>query len=131
MFTSSLRQTVLISLKICLVLGLLLLPFAISAAPAYAVRADAAPDSQSGNQNDDVVILKEVQNPDGTTTVTVRIYAAPNAPNAPDTTFWVSQDTYIASGNPNGNYGSNYQYGHWLQQQRRPGCAADAACSST
>ncbi len=111
MFTSSPRQSVFTSLRICLVLGLLLLPFAISAAPTYALRADAAPNSQSGNQNDNVVILKEVQNPDGTTTVTVRIYAAPNSPNAPDTTFWVSQDTYIASGNPNGNYGSAWNMG--------------------
>src|SRR5512136_2858044 len=107
MFTSSRRQTVLTSLKICLVLSLLLLPFALSAAPAYALRADAAPNSQSSNQNDNVVILKEVQNPDGTTTVTVRIYATPDSPNAPNTNFWISQDTYIASGNPSGNYGSS------------------------
>jgi hypothetical protein len=88
------------------VLGLLLLPFAISAAPAYALRADAAPNGQSVNQDDNVVILNEVRNPDGTTTVTVRIYATHNAPNAPATTFWISQDTYIASGVPDGNYGS-------------------------
>src|SRR5512136_3101967 len=111
MFTSSRRQTVLTSLKICLVLSLLLLPFALSAAPAYALRADAAPNSQSSNQNDNVVILKEVQNPDGTKTVTVRIFATPNAPTAPNTTFWVSQDTYIASGNPNGNYASAWNMG--------------------
>ncbi len=110
MFPSS-RPTVLTSLRICLVLGLLLLPLAIPAAPAYAVRADAAPSSQSGNQNDNVVVLKEVQNPDGTKTVTVRIYAAPNTPTAPHTTFWVSQDTYLASGNPNGNYGSDWRMG--------------------
>jgi hypothetical protein len=106
MLTSSPRQSVLALLRICLVLGLLLLPFAIAAAPAY-----AAPHSQAGNQNNDVVVLKEVQNPDGTTTVTVRIYAAPNSPTAPDTTFLVSQDTYIASGNPNGNYGSAWNMG--------------------
>jgi hypothetical protein len=111
MFTSSRRRTVLTSLTICLVLGLLLLPFALSAAPAYALRAEAAPNSQSGNQNDDVVILKEVQNPDDTTTVTVRIYAAPNAPNAPNTTASVSQDTYIASGNWFGNYGRSFEMG--------------------
>ncbi len=111
MLTSSRRQTVLASLKICLALGLLLLPFAISTAPAYALRGDAAPNSQSGNQNDNVVVLKQVQNPDGTTTTTVRIYATPKSPNAPDTTFWLSQDTYIASGNPNGNYGSAYNMG--------------------
>ena len=38
MLTSSPRQTVFASLRICLVLGLLLLPFAISAAPTYALR---------------------------------------------------------------------------------------------
>jgi hypothetical protein len=103
MFTSFPRSVVLASLKICLALSLLLLPFA-AAAPTSALETDAAPGKQADNQHDqEVVVLKEVQNPDGTTTVTVRIYAAPNAP---DTTFWISQDTYIASGNPDGNYGS-------------------------
>ena len=106
MFTSFRRQTVLAALRICLVLGLLLLPFAILAAPAYALRADAAPNIQSGNQDDNVVVLKEVQNLDGTKTVTVRIYVSPTAPNAPNASFSMSQDTYITSGNPTGNYGS-------------------------
>ena len=101
-------------MRICLVLGLLLLPFATSATPAHAVPTDAAPNSQSDNQDDDVVILKEVQNPDGTTTVTVRIYATPNDPNAPNTNFYVSQDTYIASGNPTGNYALSHESGNWL-----------------
>ena len=35
-----------------------------------------------------------------------RIYTAPNKPAAPETNFWTSQDTYIASSNPNGNYAS-------------------------
>ena len=113
MFTPSRRHTVLASLKICLVLGLLLLPFAISVAP----RASAAPNSQSGNQNDNVVVLKEVQNPDGTQTVTVRIYAAPNDPNAPNTTKYVSQDTYIAYGNPTGNYGGDDKMGIGYRSQ--------------
>src|SRR5512135_3473956 len=106
MFISSPRQAVLNSLKICLMLGLLLLPLAASAAPTYALRAVAAPYGQAGNPDNNVVTLKEVQNPDGTTTVTVRIYAAPNAPNLPNTNFGMAKDTYIASGNPGGNYGS-------------------------
>ncbi len=106
MLTSSHRHTVLASLKICLVLGVLLLPFAASATPTYALQTTAAPNRQSDNPNDHMVVLNKVQNSDGTTTTTVRIYATPNNPNAPDNTFWVSQDTYIASGNPNGNYGS-------------------------
>jgi hypothetical protein len=106
MFTSSPRQTVLTSLKITLVLGFLLLPFAIPTAPAHALQADAAPNSQSPNQNDDVVILKQVQKPNGTTDVTVRIYVSPTAPNAPNASFSMSQDTYITSGIPDGNYGS-------------------------
>ncbi len=100
------KTTVLSSVKIWLVLGLLLLPFATLVAPTYARQTDAAPDQQSDSPDDSMVVLKEVQNPDGTTTVTVRIYATHNEPNAPDTNFWISQDTYIASGNPNGNYGS-------------------------
>lgn len=106
MFTSLHRPTVLATMRICLVLGLLLLPFATLATPAHALPTDAAPNSQSDNQDNNVVILKEVQNPDDTTTVTVRIYATPNDPNAPNTNFYVSQDTYIASGNPTGNYAS-------------------------
>jgi hypothetical protein len=99
MFKPNLRSTTHASLKLMIVLGLLLLPFG-----AFAVRqASAAPRAQAGGQNDNVTILREVQNPDGTTTTTVRIYAAPEAP---DTNFWISQDTYIASNDPNGNYGS-------------------------
>ncbi len=106
MFTLRPRKTtVLSSLKIWLVLGLLLLPFATLVAPAYARQTSTAPNYQSDSPDDNVVILKEVQNPDGTTTVTVRLYATPNEPDAPNTNFWISQDTYIASNNPNGNYG--------------------------
>lgn len=103
MFLSHPRQTVFAALKVCLVLGLLLLPFAISA-PARALQTDVAPHNQAGGENSNVEILKEVQNPDGTTTVTVRFYAT--SPQAPDTNFGVSQDTYITSGNPTGNYAS-------------------------
>ena len=111
MFTSSPRQAVLNSLKICLMVGLLLLPFATSAAPTFALQTKAAPDSQTGNQDNNVVVLNEVQNSDGTTTVTVRIYASPSAPNAPNASYSMSQDTYIASGNPSGKYGSAYNLG--------------------
>jgi hypothetical protein len=75
----------------------------LSVTSVRARSADAVPPSQSDNQENDVVILKEVKNPDGTTTVTTRIYAAPHAPDA---NFWLSQDTYIASGNPSGNFAS-------------------------
>lgn len=102
------RNTLLTSLKICLVLGLLLVPIAVAATPTYALQTNAAPNSQTDKQDKEVVVLKEVKNPDGTTTVTVRINAtpnSPNSPNSPNTTFWLSQDTYIASNTPSGNYG--------------------------
>lgn len=99
MFKPNLRSTILASLKLAIVLGLLLLPFG-----AFAARqASAASRVQAGSQNDNTTILREVQNPDGTTTTTVRIYATPSAPN---TNFWLSQDTYIASNFPTNNYGS-------------------------
>lgn len=107
MLTPSSRQTVTTSLKVIVVLGLLLLPFAAAAAPSYALPAYPAPLNQTDNQDSDVVILKQVKNSDGTTDVTVRIYASPNAPNAPDATYPTSQSTYIASGTPNTNYGSS------------------------
>ena len=106
MFKPHFRQIALASLKLSIVLGMLLLPFAALAAPAYARPTSPAPDTQTSDQSDNIVVLREVQNPDGTTTVTVRIYSAHNEPNAPDTNFWISQDTYIASNNPNGNYAS-------------------------
>jgi len=93
-----------LSLKLLLILTLLLSPFVAVNLTARA--APLAQDQQPGSQNDNVVVLNRVQNPDGTTNVTVRIYAAPNDPNAPNTTFWVSQDTYIASGKPDNNFGS-------------------------
>jgi hypothetical protein len=82
--------TVLSAVKIWLVLGLLLLPFATLVAPTYARQTDAAPADQSSGSDNDVVVLKEVQNPDGTTTVTVRIYTMHNEPNALATNFWLS-----------------------------------------
>ena len=94
-----------LSLKLLLIVTLLLSPFVVVNLSARA--APLAQDQQPGSQDEDVVILNRVQNPDGTTTVTMRIYATPNDPNAPNTTFWTSQDTYIASGVPNGNYGSS------------------------
>jgi hypothetical protein len=106
MFTSDPRKIVLTSLKIWLVISLLVLPFATLVTPTYARQTNAAPNSQSDGPDNNLVIQKQVQNPDGTTTVTVRIYATHNEPNAPDTNFWISQDTYIASGNPDGNYAS-------------------------
>jgi len=104
MFKSDPRKIVLAALKVCLVLGVLLLSVAASVRSTYAVQSNAAPHDQSGTSNDDVVVLKEVQNPDGTKTITERIYAAPNAPDA---TYPTSQSTYIASGTPNTNYGSS------------------------
>jgi len=94
-----------LSLKLLLTLTLLLSPFlAVNfTAQAASLAQSDTPTDQDGN----VVILNKVQNPDGTTNVTLRIYATPNDPNAPNTTFWTSQDTYIASGVPNGNYGSS------------------------
>ena len=106
MFKPNLRPIALASLKLSIVLGMLLLPFAALTAPAQARQTSVAPDAQTSNQSDNIVVLREVKNPDGTTTVTVRIYATHNEPNAPDTNFWLSQDTYIASNNPNGNYAS-------------------------
>ena len=94
-----------LSLKLLLIVTLLLSSFVAVNLTARA--APLAQDEQPGSQDEDVVILNRVQNPDGTTTVTMRIYATPNDPNAPNTTFWTSQDTYIASGVPNGNYGSS------------------------
>jgi hypothetical protein len=94
------------ALKLVMVLGLLLLPLAALAGPTQARQVTAAPDIQPGEQSDNVVILREVENPDGTTTVTVRIYATHNEPTAPDTNFWISQDTYISSNNPDNNYAS-------------------------
>jgi hypothetical protein len=64
-----------------------------------------------GRAGTHVAILNEVYNPDGTTTVTVRIVAAPDNSTAQDSTYWPSQDTFIASGNPNGNYGSSPNMG--------------------
>jgi hypothetical protein len=105
MFTLRPHTTTMLSaVKIWLVLGLLLLPFATLVAPTYARQTNAAPAGQSSGSDNDMVVLKEVKNPDGTTTVTVRIYAGYNEPNALATNFWLSQDTYIASGNPEGNY---------------------------
>jgi hypothetical protein len=92
------------TLKLLLILTLLLSPFV-----AVNLSAQAAPlaqDPQPGSQDSNVVVLNQAQNPDGTTDVTVRIYATPNDPNAPETNFWMSQDTYIASGQPTNNFGS-------------------------
>lgn len=101
----SLPRRLTTSLALLLTMALLL-----SSLGAVNLTAQAAPLGQADNPNslnENSVILDKVQNPDGTTTVTMRIYAAPSDPNAPDSTFWVSQDTYIASGVPNGNYGSS------------------------
>ncbi len=106
MFKPHLRPIALTSVKLSIVLGLLLLPLAALVVPTQARQISLAPNAQTSGQNDNVVILREVENPDGTTTVTMRIYATHNEPNAPDTNFWISQDTYIASNNPNGNYAS-------------------------
>jgi len=106
MFTLRHTKVLLAALKIWVALGLLLLPLAVLAAPAYALQTTTAPSDQPSSPSDNFVVMKQIQNADGTTTVTVRIYATPNQPDAPATTFWLSQDTYIASGNPNGNYAS-------------------------
>jgi hypothetical protein len=98
-----------LSLKLLLIVTLLLSPFVAVNRSAQA--APQAQNDQPTDQDGNVVILDKVQNPDGTTTVTLRIYATPNDPNAPNTTFWTSQDTYIASGVPNGNYGSSTTMG--------------------
>ena len=94
-----------LSLKLLLTLALLLSPFLAVNFTAQA--ASLAQADQPTDEDGDIVILDRVQNPDGTTNITMRIYATPNDPNAPNTTFWTSQDTYIASGVPNGNYGSS------------------------
>jgi hypothetical protein len=83
---------------------MLLLPLAASNLSARA--APAAQEDQPVDSDTDLVILKEVKDPDGTTTVTMRIYASANDPDAPNTNFYLSQDTYIASGISTGNYGS-------------------------
>ncbi len=97
------RATLLV--KALLILTLFIIPLAGVNLSARA--APTAQQKQPGAQNDNIVVLKSVQNSDGTTDVTLRIYAAPNDPNAPDGTYSVSQDTYIAYGNPNGNYGAS------------------------
>jgi hypothetical protein len=102
MFTLHPRKFVHSTLIVWLVLGLLLL----SIAPAKALAPQTEPTPQREGPNKDTVILKEVHNPDGTTSMTVRIYASPSNPDAPESNFWLSQDTYIASNNPDGNYGS-------------------------
>jgi hypothetical protein len=94
-------RRIAISMKLLLILTLLLSSFAAMNLSAQA--APQAQDPQPGSPNNNSEVLKRVQNADGTTTVTVRIYATPNAP---DTNFYLSQDTYIASGNPTGNYAS-------------------------
>jgi hypothetical protein len=101
---NSLYRRFTLSLKLLLILTLLLSPFVAVNLTARA--APLAQDPQPGNQDDSVVVLDRLQNPDGTTTVTVRLYSAPNDPNAPETNFWMSQDTYIASGKPENNFGS-------------------------
>ena len=93
-----------LSLKLLLILTLLLSPFVAVNLAARA--APLAQDQQPGSQNENIVVLYKVQNPDGTTNVTVRIYATPNDPNAPNTNFYVSQETYIASGTPDTNFAS-------------------------
>ena len=106
---NTLHRRLTLTLELLLALTLLLSPFG-----AVNFTAQAAPQAQfdnPDNQDGQFVILDKVQNPDGTTTVTMRIYATPNDPNAPNTTFWTSQDTYIASGVPNGNYGSSTTMG--------------------
>ena len=104
-FTRSRKLPSTTWLKLLLTLTLLIVPLALTAMPTQATSIDAAPNPQSDSQDGNVVVLKQVQNPDGTTNVTVRIYASPSAPTAPDTTYWMSQDTYIASGTPDGNFG--------------------------
>ncbi len=111
MLTPLSHHTVTTLLKIVLVLSLLLLPFATAATPSYALPTHPAPNNQTGDQGSDVVILKQVKNPDGTTDVTVRIYASPNAPNTPDATYPTSQSTYIASGTPTTPYGGSTALG--------------------
>jgi hypothetical protein len=106
MFSPLPNHSALTALKVCLVLGLLLLPFAISVAPSYALQTDPAPNGQADTPDDDFIILKQVQNPDGTTNVTVRVYTSPTAANAPNASYPMSQDTYITSGIPDGNYGA-------------------------
>lgn len=106
MFKSHPRFAASTLLKLLLVLGLLVLPISTFVTPARAGQPVAAPDAQTTSSSDDVVVLREVENPDGTTSVTVRIYATHNEPNSPDSTFWLSQDTYIASNFPTNNYGS-------------------------
>jgi len=106
---NAVHHRVALSLKLLLVSALLLSCFG-----AVTLPAQAAPFAQVDNptsQNGNFTVLNSVQNPDGTATVTVRIYATPNDPNAPDSTFWTSQDTYIASGVPNGNYGASHTMG--------------------
>jgi hypothetical protein len=98
-----------VSLKLLLVLTLLLSPFVAVNLTARA--APLAQDPQPGSPDNNLVVLNQVKNADGTTTVTVRIYATPNDPDAPNTSFSMSQDTYIASGNPTGNYGSDTNMG--------------------
>ncbi|HTP10382.1 MAG TPA: DNRLRE domain-containing protein [Anaerolineae bacterium] len=106
MFKPYLRLIALACLTLSIVLGMLLLPFAAIAVPVSAQQTSTTPEAQASDQSNNVVVLSQVQNPDGTTTVTTRIYATPNEPNAPNTNFWLSQDTYIASNYPNNNYGS-------------------------
>ena len=106
MFNADHHPSVLVAVKLAIVLSLLLLPFATLAAPTQALTTETAPALQSTDPDNNLEILKEVQNPDGTTTVTVRLYATHNGPDAPNTNFWLSQDTYIASNYPTTNYGS-------------------------
>jgi hypothetical protein len=106
---NAVHQRVTLSLKLLLVSVLLLSSFGAVSLAAQA--APAAQVEQPAGQTENFTILESVQNPDGTATVTVRIYATPTDPNSPDSTFWTSQDTYIASGVPNGNYGSSHTMG--------------------
>jgi hypothetical protein len=101
---NSLHRRFTVSLKLLLILTLLLSPFVAVNLTAYAAVRAQNPQPTSPDVNHE--ILDSVQNPDGTTTVTLRIYATPNDPNAPETNFWLSQDTYIASGQPTNNFGS-------------------------
>lgn len=93
-----------LSVTLLLILTLLLSPFIAVNLTVRAAPLAQEPQPASSDVNQE--ILDSVQNPDGTTTVTVRIYATPNDPDAPNTNFWMSQDTYIASGKPDTNYGS-------------------------
>jgi hypothetical protein len=112
MFTLFPRSTVLASLNVCLVLCLSLLPVAALASSTDALPTNAAFNRPTGQPDrENIAILDEVQNPDGSTTTTMRIFAVPGGLYTPNTKFWVSQDTYIASGNPNGNYGSGTNLG--------------------